>query len=154
MNERRANRRRRPSPASRTTRRGFSLVEAIVALLIVGVAIPPMLWAMSAAQSRRADAALAATAGWLATEKLEDIIADRHSTTRGYNYVASTIYAPEAAVSGFGRFSRSVSISETAANLSSSGTGYKTVTVSVGYSDSRNQARSLQLKAVVTSYTP
>ncbi len=136
------------------SRRGFSLVEAIVALLIVGVAIPPMLWAMSAAQARRADAALAATAGWLATEKLEDIIADRHSTTRGYNYIASTNYGAEVGVTGFLRFSRSVGIAETGADLSSAGTGYKTVTVSVGYSDSRNQTRSLQLKTVVTSYTP
>lgn len=154
MNGRLTNCSRTRSGASRALRRGFSLVEAIVALLIVGVAIPPMLWAMSAAQSRRADAALAATAGWLATEKLEDILADRHSTTRGYNYVAPSIYAPENAVSGFARFSRSVSIAETGADLSTAGTGYKTVTVNVGYSDSRNQSRSLQLKAVVTSYTP
>jgi hypothetical protein len=126
----------------------------IAALVVLGVAVPPMLWGLSTGQSRRANATLAATAGWLATEKLEDILADRHSTTRGYDYVAAGNYPNEANVAGYPRFARSVAISETAADLASVGTGYKTVAVSVAYSDSANQARTLVVRSVVTDYAP
>ena len=94
-------------------------------------------------------------ARFLAQEKLEDIIADRHSTTRGYAYVVNANYAAEAAVSGFTNMSRSVSITESGANLvGGSGTGYKTVTVTIGFRDGRNTARTLALSTVVTDYTP
>lgn len=136
------------------TRRGGTLIEAIAAVVILSVAIPPMLWALQGAHTTRADPVLATRARWLAAEKLEDIIADRHSTARGYSYVTGGSYPAENSVSGFAGFSRSVSIVETGASLSGAGTGYKTVTVTVGWRNGRGQATSCALATVLTSYTP
>ena len=106
------------------------------------------------ARGQRADPVQVSRARWLATEKLEDIIADRHSGTRGWGYVAASNYPAEPSISGFAGFSRSVSINETDATLSTAGLGYKTVTVSVGFVDGKGASRSYSLATVVTDYSP
>lgn len=142
------------SPHTRVRARAFTLIEAVIAMVILSVAVPAMLWAVRDAVSERNDPVLASRARWLAAERLETIIADRHSPNRGYAYVISANYPSESSVSGFTNFARSVTIAETAANLVSAGTGYKTVTVTVTYRDSRNQSRSLNIATVLTDYTP
>jgi prepilin-type N-terminal cleavage/methylation domain-containing protein len=142
---------RRKSPTSR--RRAFTLIEAIAAIVILSVAMPGMFWALRDATVRRYDPVQMAKARWLAQEKLEDIVADRHSTSRGYSYVLTAAYAAEKPVSGFAGFTRSVAVSETGANFAV-GTGWKTVTVTVTYNDGRNVSRSVALSTIVTSYTP
>ena len=137
------------------TVRGFTLIEAIIAIVVLSLAIPPMLWAMRDATWKRADPVLVSRARWLAAEKLEDVLADRHSATRGYAYVVAANYPVEAAVTGFTGFSRSVAITEGNATLvPGSGAGYKTVSVSVGFRDARNNPRTRSLSTVVTEYTP
>jgi len=140
--------RRRPS--------GFTLIEAIIAMVILGVAVPPLLLAVRTYSSRRADAIFASRARWLASERLEDIIADRHSNNRGYAYLVSANYPNESPVSGFTGFSRATSIAETATDLTTAqpGSGIKVVTVTITYNDQRQTARSFALSTVVTSYTP
>ncbi len=136
----------------RHTRRALTLVEAIIAVVVVSVAAPPMLIAVRDSSVRRVDPIMADRARWLAGEKLEDIIADRHSTVRGYTYVTANNYPSESAVSGFSNFARAVTIAETGASLSGTGTGYKRATVTVTWRDSRGQNRSLALSTIVTSY--
>ena len=140
----------RPSTISH---RGFTLIEAITALVILSLAMPTMLWAIRDSIRRRADPILLSRARWLASEKLEDIIADAHSPARGYSYIASGNYSAESPVTGFTGMNRSVSIAETAPKFVA-GTGWKTCTVTVTYTDGQNVSRSLQLSTVVTSYTP
>jgi prepilin-type N-terminal cleavage/methylation domain-containing protein len=135
-------------------RRGFTLIEGVVAVVLLGTALPPMMWALRTAQVRRVSSALASRARWLATEKLEDVIADRHSTTRGYAWLTGANYAAEAPVAGFVQFSRSVVFAETAADLVSVGTGYKKATVTVSWTDSTGTARSIAIATIVTDYTP
>lgn len=141
--------------ATRTTGRGFTLIEAITAVVVLAIAVPGMFWGIRDAQMRRIDPLQASKARWLAAEKLEDIIADRHSSTRGYTYVVSNNYATENSITGFQGFARSVNVSESGASLvSGSGTGYKTVTVTVSFKDGRNTTRTLALATVITDYTP
>jgi prepilin-type N-terminal cleavage/methylation domain-containing protein len=135
--------------------RGFTLIEAITAIVVLAVAVPAMFWGIRDAQMRRVDPIQASKARWLAAERLEDIIADRHSSARGYSYVVAANYPTESAVAGFSGFSRSVTITEGGASLvAGSGTGYKTVTVSVTFRDGRNTSRTLALATVVTDYAP
>ena len=134
--------------------RGFSLVEAIAALVILSLGVPPMVWALRASGAHRANAVLACRARWLAEEKLEDVLADRHSTTRGYGFVAAGSYPDEDPVAGLPGFRRTVSISETGSDLTSPGAGFKTVTVAVAYTDATGAGRTLSLQTVVTDYTP
>ena len=134
-------------------RRAFTLIESIAAIVILALAIPPMLWAIRDAHVQRANPALLSQARWLATEKLEDVIADRHSDSRGYDYVIEGNYADEPAVTDFAAFSRSVSITETGADLATPGSGYKTITVQVSWMDATATARTFEVSTVVTEYT-
>jgi prepilin-type N-terminal cleavage/methylation domain-containing protein len=139
----------RQSPQSR----GFTLIETIIAIVVLSIAVPPMLWSIRESHIQRVGPMMASKARWLATEKLEDIIADRHSTTRGYAYLVTANYAAEASISGSAGFTRTVTFTETAADLSTAGTGYKRCTVTVGWTDGAGTARSLSISSVVTDYT-
>lgn len=133
-------------------RRGFTLIEAIAAMVILSIGVPPILWAVRDAQVRRAGPILASRARFLATEKLEEVIADRHSTTRGYAWVNSSRYPPESPVPGFPGFTRSVAVAETAADLVSAGAGYKKITVTVSWTNPWTGAQSMAVSTVVTDY--
>lgn len=138
----------------RTVHRGFTIVETVVAVVLIGVALPPMLWALRQEHRNRVRPVMAAKAGWLAVEKLEDIIADRHSTTRGYSYLVTGNYPDETPVAGVTGFSRTVSFTETGPDLVSAGTGYKKATVNVTWTDGTGASRTTTLVTVVTDYTP
>ncbi len=134
-------------------RAGFTLIETIAAIVILAIAAPPMLWAIRDAHVQRVNPVMASRARFLATEKLEDVIADRNSTTRGWGFLLSANYPSESPVAGFAGFSRSVTLSETAADLASAGTGYMAITVDVSWTDATNTARTLSVSAVATEYT-
>jgi type II secretory pathway pseudopilin PulG len=139
-------------PAQR--RRAFTLVEAIVSVVILATATPGIMWAVREAHRDRVSPIKTSYARWLITEKLEDIIADRHSTSRGYTYLINSNYPAEATIAGYPGFTRSVAINETGADLVSAGTGYKQVAVTVNWTDARGNARSLVISTIVTDYTP
>jgi prepilin-type N-terminal cleavage/methylation domain-containing protein len=134
--------------------RGFTITECVVAIVVLGIAVPPMMYALRAAHRHRVNAILPSRARWLATEKLEDITADRHSTTRGYTYLASANYPAESSITGYPGFTRSVAFNVTGADLVSAGSGYKKATVTVSWTDATGTARSLALSTVLTDYTP
>ncbi len=142
-------------PAATSTRRrgrAFTLIEAIAAIVLLSVAVPSMTWGVRDAVIRRTDPLKLTKARWLAAEKLEEIIADRHSTSRGYAYCVTAAYAAEASVSGFSGFSRSVSIN--AINTTNGASGWKYVTVTVTYVDGLGAARTISLSTILTNYTP
>lgn len=141
-------------PSGHRRSRGFTLIEMILAIVVISVAFPPMLWAIQGAQATRVAPVLFSRARWLASEKLEDVIADRHAATRGYSYVLTGNYPAEAPVSGFTGFTRSVAVVETGPKFVVGGTGYKTVTVTVGWTDGRGTPQTLALSTVLTNYTP
>jgi prepilin-type N-terminal cleavage/methylation domain-containing protein len=136
---------RRPSRHS-----GFTLIETIAAIVILAIAVPPMFWSLRDAYTSRVQTLHASQARWLATEKLEDVVADRHSTTRGYTYIDEANYADEPAISGAANFARTVSITETSADLASAGTGYKNVTVTVSWTDLAGTDHALTITTVLT----
>jgi Tfp pilus assembly protein PilV len=133
-------------------RTGFSLIEAIGAVVLLSVAIPPMLWAIREAHIQRVDPMMISRAHWAVSDKLEQIVADRNSASRGYGYIVSSNYPPESAVPGAPGMNRSVTVTETGANLSSPGSGYKRVTVRVGWTDARSVPRTLAVSTVVSEY--
>ncbi len=138
-------------------RSGFTLIETVAAIVILAVAMPPMLWAVTEAQRQRVNPLLASRARWLTVEKLEDIVADRHSSTRGYSYLITANYAPENPVPGYAGFTRTVILLETKANLQDIAPpplGYMTVIVEVDWNDADAAARALVISTVLTDYTP
>lgn len=137
---------------SSSSRRAMTLVECIAAVVILALAAPPLLLAARTAAHAQADPVLMSTARWLATEKLEDVIADRHSSTRGFDWVSGAHYLNEAPVAGFPAFSRSVSVESTGVNLVSAGSAAKVVTVTVSWQDSRGRNQNLSVATALTDY--
>lgn len=131
---------------------GFTLIETIAAIVLLTLSVPPMLWALRQAHDQRVGPIQASQARWLAAEKLETIIADRHSATRGYDYIIAANYPFESSVNGFEGFARTVAINETGPDLITAGTGYKKVTVTVSWTDVTGAARTLSVSTVVTDY--
>lgn len=136
----------------RTAQSGFTLIEALAAIVILSVAVPPALWALKESALNRAAPVQASRAAWLAAEKLEDIIADRHSASRGFTYLTGANYPAEGSVTGFAAYTRSVAFAQTGADLVSAGTGYITATVTVSWVDRLGVTRSLEVSTVLTDY--
>lgn len=133
--------------------RAFTLIEGIIAIVILALATPAMLLSVRAAQITRAEPVQASRARWLAAEKLEDIIADNASPARGYAYLVPANYPAERPVPGFAAFTRTVAINETDFDLVSPGVGCKTATVTVSWNSPKGP-RSLALATVLTKPAP
>jgi Tfp pilus assembly protein PilV len=134
---------------------GVSLIEAIAAIVILSVAVPSMMFGLREAQRTRANPILGDRARFLAIERLETVLADRHSTTRGYSYVVTGAYPTESPVADFPGMTRSTSIVETGPPPTfAAGTGTKTVIVTVNYLDSRGAAQAVSISTIISDYTP
>jgi prepilin-type N-terminal cleavage/methylation domain-containing protein len=139
---------------------GFTLIETVVAIVILAVAVPPMLWSVAQAQNKRANPMLASKARWMAVEKLEDIIADRHSESgnRGWDYLIAANYSDEnpGDITGYPQFGRTVTFLETQADLATpdASGGYMNVTVTVTWTSSEGKSMSLSISTVLTEYVP
>jgi prepilin-type N-terminal cleavage/methylation domain-containing protein len=137
---------------TRRTHRGFTLVEAIIAIVVLSIAMPAMLWTLRESTAERVDPVMLTRARWLAAERLEMLTADRHSATRGYAFIAAGNYLDEASISGFPGFTREVDITVVGPRLQAGGTGYKLATVRVAWTDTRQQPRTLELSTVFAEY--
>ncbi|MHC5112889.1 MAG: type IV pilus modification PilV family protein [Planctomycetota bacterium] len=135
-------------------RPGFTLIETVASLVVLALAVPPMMWAIREVHVQRIDPLLTSRARWLAVEKIEDIIADRHSDNRGYTYLIPGNYTAETPVATDTAFNRTVTLNETTADLVTAGTGYMNVTVTVSWTDADGDAQSLAIATVLTDYTP
>ena len=119
--------------------KGFTLIEVILAVVILAIAIPSMISAVSFMTARQVNTIGTTTAADLAQERMEEILGDRMNALRGFIYIANANYTPESttptAVAGFPSYNRSVNIiCVTAANLNTSvacTTAYKRIQVTV-----------------------
>jgi prepilin-type N-terminal cleavage/methylation domain-containing protein len=142
--------------ARRNGRRAFTLMETVAAIVILAVAVPPMVWSLREGHTQRVNPIMSSTARWLIVEKLEDVIADRHSTTRGWTYLVTGNYGAETPVTDFDAFNRSVTLTEYEADLAttSSDGGYMVVAVAVDWTDATGTTQTLTVSTVLTEYTP
>jgi hypothetical protein len=131
-----------------------TLIESIGAIVILSIAIPPMYWSIRESEYQRVNPVLASRARWLASSKLEDIIADRASTTRGYAYLIPGNYPVESSITGYPGYTRTVTLTETEVDLQTAGSGFMTVDVQVDYTDAGGDTRSMTISTVLTDYTP
>ena len=122
-------------------------------VVILAIAMPPILWALRDANVQRVDPVGISRARWLACEKLEDVIADRQGPKRGYSYLENANYPAESPVPGFTGFSRTVAITESGIGLVAGvGTGFKTITVTVTYTNGKGVLRPVSVSTVVADY--
>jgi len=132
--------------------RGITLVEVLAAVILLAIAMPMLLQALGESSTQQVDYVLASRACWLTSEKMEDILADRQSTARGYDYLQSNNYPVETSIEDFPGFRREVGFVETGPSLSAAGTGYMKVSVTVKWIDVGGEEQSVVLSSAVTDY--
>jgi len=110
--------------------RGGSILEILITLGLIAIALPSIIQLYSYAIINSSGAQLEAQAANLCEQKMEEIITDKMSISRGYTWVTTSgRYPAESLSSGF---SRTVSIDTTGKSFS--GVSYALVTVSVNHS--------------------
>ncbi len=133
-----------------TQRRAFTLIEAITAILVLGVAMPAMLTALATAHRSRVTPIKTSQARWFAMERLEDVIADRASPARGWSYLVPGNYPAETTLPNAPGFERSTAISETGPDLVTPGEGYMKVAVTVSWVHELDTPLAVTLTTVLT----
>jgi prepilin-type N-terminal cleavage/methylation domain-containing protein len=122
--------------------KGFTLIEVILAIVLLAIAIPGMISAVGFMAQKQVNTIGTTTAADLAQERMEEIMGDRMNPTLGFGHIISGNYLPESvsptAVAGFPNYNRSVNIiCVTAADLNTGvacPTAYKRIQVTVSAS--------------------
>lgn len=131
---------------------GFAFIEAVLASVILGAVMCASLMMVSGAQCQSTRSDITEIANQLASQKIEDILADRQF--KGYDDISNSAYPSETLDGVYLGFSRSVSIVEVKADDLSTpqtGTGTKKVSVTVSWGDSA--ADSLTIDMLVGDYS-
>jgi len=120
---------------TRTRRKGLTIIEVVMALVILAVALPTLVTAFADASRQSIQPVQGSVASFLAIERMEEIIARRYRGTDGYTGVTTANFPAESPVSGFTGFDRSVSVTLTDASLNTvmGDEGYKLVRVTVSF---------------------
>ena len=119
--------------ARRLSRRSTTIIEVVTALMILGVALPPLMRSFADASIQTVYPSNAAVASYLAVDRMEEIIARRYRGTDGYLSVTTANFPNESPVPGFAIFNRTVAVAFVNSSLAAVGSdqGYKKVTVTV-----------------------
>jgi len=151
-------------------RRAFTLIEAVVVVLVVALAVPPTIMWLDEAVTRRADAANLNRAGMLASAVLENVIADCASDGAGLGFAALATPATYLSGGAGSLYTRLTSVAAPyqAAGLtysvsigglvSSTGSAdadvtqnvFRLVTVNVSYLSAAGGTRTLSVSCMVT----
>ena len=135
----------------RNQTRATTIIEVVTAIVILSVALPALMTAFADSANQVVLPVNATVASFLATERMEQIIARRYRNDSGYDALTTVNFPAESPVSGFGRFSRSVTITEVDTNLATSGSavGYRKVKVTVTWQPNNS---SLSIERVFAEF--
>ena len=124
--------------------RGMTLIEVIMIVVVIAIAVPSLLALMSSTLFNSKESAILSQAAIFAQEKMEEIIADKKSSTRGFDYVTTEgRYPSDSPASGFTR-----TVVVQSAGLIHNGIPYGQVDVTVSHSKIPN----ITLSAWLTEY--
>lgn len=130
---------------------GFTLVDTILMMLILGVGLSGMMSFFVASNRQALDADQTVQASVLAQEKLDQVIANKIAL--GYNAIVAANYPVENLGAPFAGLTRTTTITEVSPNdlsTASPGSGLKRVNIVVSWGVNANQA--VQLTTMVTAY--
>lgn len=111
MKAKRERRRGRFHRCARIGKCGFTLVELVLVILVASVALLPLLSLFAQATADSVQPFLVTQAVFLAQEKIEEVLADAHAPSRGFDYITGANYPPVVDPPGFPGYSVYVSIS-------------------------------------------
>lgn len=112
-----------------------------MAIVILSIALPPLLGAFTESSMQTIYPSNAAIASFLATGRMEEIVARRYRSSDGYAALIAANFPPETPVAGFPGLDRSVTVSFVDADLNAVGgeQGYRKVRVSVTWDGGSNE---------------
>jgi prepilin-type N-terminal cleavage/methylation domain-containing protein len=138
--------------------KGFTLIEVILVIVILAIAIPSLISAVSFMTARQVNTIGTTIAADLAQEKMEEIMGDRMNAARGYGYIVTGVHYPAETpmAAPFGNYNRTVNIiCVTAADLNTSvacTTDYKRIQVTVSATGVGLSVPDAVLYSVVTNH--
>lgn len=155
-------------------RRGFSLIESVVVIIVLAISVPPALQLLDSAAATRADAINATRATLLGTSVLEQILADVHSgdPALGFNALSDSAVYLNTATTGLRDRITALTDTYTALGLTydvtigplaqADGTVsgdpgldvYRRITVTVSYPSATDGAISMPISAIVSEMGP
>jgi type II secretory pathway pseudopilin PulG len=136
----------------RSRRAAFTLMELVASMLLLSIAFPPLAVSMRDAVVRQGANNQRLIARWLAHARMEEVLADRHSSTRGWPSLTTGNYIGGAPWSQFPGFTQTVTVTDHDATLSAAGTTHKIITVTIRWRDATRGITSIQYQTVVTNY--
>jgi prepilin-type N-terminal cleavage/methylation domain-containing protein len=98
--------------SARSARRGMSLIEVVLAMVILSLAIGPVLLSVAAGAAQQQSALIEQNLVELASERLWGVFVDRTDPTKGYAAITSAAYPNETAPRGLTGYSRRTEIRE------------------------------------------
>lgn len=93
-------------------RRGLSLIEVILALVILAIAVPPLMLQIGAGIEQQEAALIQQTLVHLASEKMWQVFTDHADPTRGYSAIVPAAYPAETAPDGLAGYARTTEVRE------------------------------------------
>ena len=93
-------------------RRALSLVEVVIAIVILGLAVPPLMFQMAAGIQQQQAVLVQQDLTQLASERMWEVFADHANPTRGYDYIEDGAYPDETAPRGLTGYARQTTITE------------------------------------------
>jgi prepilin-type N-terminal cleavage/methylation domain-containing protein len=97
------------------TRRGLSLIEVVVAIVILGLAVPPLMLSMAAGVQQQEESLIQQELTQLASERMWEVFTDHANPTRGYAYLTNAAYPDEDAPHGLTGYLRQIRLREVSA---------------------------------------
>ncbi len=110
---------------------GFTLIQIVITIVVLGIAVPPLIDLLSSNLIHSGKSEAMTQAVVYGRDKMDEIIADKKSPARGYNWVVTPgQYASEVPATGFTR----VVIIDTTAKVHN-GVRYALVRVRINHND-------------------
>lgn len=128
------------SALTRRKRPGGTLVEVVIAMVVLALVVPPLMVQFSASAAAQKSTLIEHNLLQLADERLGMVLADHANPTRGYDYVTGSNYPDETDPLGFTGYTRTTTVREVSAPdfvAASPGSGLKRVRILVTGPDSR-----------------
>jgi len=130
-------------------RHALSLIEVVVAMVLLGLAVPPLLLQIAAGVKQQEATLIQQNLAHLASERMWQIFTDHADSTHGYDAIIAAAYPNETAPDGLMGYTRKTEVREVSPTdyiTPQAGSGVKRFRIQV--SGPRNQ--SLTVESLVT----